>query len=72
MLPCSTAIAMVCEAEPSRSGPPEIVDPSQDAVASSLSDAKLARRVFVVTVTYAGGRTQQFSVRRERVAEVRR
>ena len=29
-------------------------------------------RVFVVTVTYAGGRTQQFSVRRERVAEVRR
>jgi hypothetical protein len=29
-------------------------------------------RVFVVTVTYAGGRTRQFSVRRERVAEVRR
>jgi hypothetical protein len=29
-------------------------------------------RVFVLTVTYAGGRTQQFSVRRERVAEVRR
>src|SRR6516165_8672571 len=28
-------------------------------------------RVFVVTVTYAGGRVQQFSVRRERVAEVR-
>jgi hypothetical protein len=28
-------------------------------------------RVFVLTVTYAGGRTQQFSVRRERVAEVR-
>jgi hypothetical protein len=28
--------------------------------------------VFVLTVTYAGGRTQQFSVRRERVAEVRR
>ena len=28
-------------------------------------------RVFVVTVTY-GGRTQQISVRRERVAEVRR
>ena len=28
--------------------------------------------VFVVTVTYAGGRTQQFSVRRERVPEVRR
>ena len=25
----------------------------------------------VLTVTYAGGRTQQFSVRRERVAEVR-
>src|SRR5438045_4308787 len=29
-------------------------------------------RVFVLTVTYAGGRTQQLSVRRERVAEVRR
>src|SRR6266513_4966694 len=29
-------------------------------------------QVFVLTVTYAGGRTQQFSVRRERVAEVRR
>jgi hypothetical protein len=29
-------------------------------------------QVFVLTVTYAGGRTRQFSVRRERVAEVRR
>jgi hypothetical protein len=29
-------------------------------------------RVFVLTVSYAGGRTRQFSVRRERVAEVRR
>jgi uncharacterized protein DUF6788 len=29
-------------------------------------------RVFVLTVTYPGGRTQQFSVGRERVAEVRR
>src|SRR6202161_2757373 len=29
-------------------------------------------RVFVVTVTYPGQRTRQFSVRRERVAEVRR
>ena len=29
-------------------------------------------RVFVLTVSYAGGRTQQISVRRERVAEVRR
>src|SRR6516162_4245033 len=29
-------------------------------------------RVFVLTVTYAGGRVQQFSVRRERGAEVRR
>src|SRR5437016_13895079 len=29
-------------------------------------------RVFVLTVTYAGGRTRQFSVRRERVTEVRR
>lgn len=28
-------------------------------------------RVFVLTVTYAGGRTRQFSVRRERVVEVR-
>jgi hypothetical protein len=28
--------------------------------------------VFVLTVTYAGGRTRQISVRRERVAEVRR
>src|SRR4030081_239561 len=28
--------------------------------------------VFVLTVTYAGGRTRQLSVRRERVAEVRR
>jgi hypothetical protein len=28
--------------------------------------------VFVLTVTYAGGRTRQFSVRRERVGEVRR
>src|SRR5215469_8119402 len=29
-------------------------------------------RVFVLTVTYPGQRTRQFSVRRERVAEVRR
>ena len=29
-------------------------------------------RVFVLTVTYPGGRTRQFSVRRERVEEVRR
>jgi hypothetical protein len=29
-------------------------------------------QVFVLTVTYPGGRTRQFSVRRERVAEVRR
>jgi hypothetical protein len=29
-------------------------------------------RVFVVTVTYPGGRTRQLSVRRERVAAVRR
>ena len=38
--------------------------------------AKCARgeghRVFVLTVTYPGGRTRQFSVRRERVTEVRR
>jgi hypothetical protein len=29
-------------------------------------------QVYVLTVTYPGGRTRQFSVRRERVAEVRR
>jgi hypothetical protein len=29
-------------------------------------------RVFVLTVTYAGARTRQFSVRRERLDEVRR
>ena len=29
-------------------------------------------QVFVLTVTYPGGHTRQFSVRRERVAEVRR
>ena len=29
-------------------------------------------RVFVLTVSYPGGRTRQFSVRRERVPEVRR
>jgi hypothetical protein len=29
-------------------------------------------RVFVLTVSYAGGRTRQISVRRDRVAEVRR
>src|SRR5215204_2234736 len=29
-------------------------------------------QVFVLTVTYPGGRTRQFSLRRERVAEVRR
>lgn len=29
-------------------------------------------QVFVVTVTYPGGRTRQLSVRRERVGEVRR
>ena len=29
-------------------------------------------RVFVLTVSYPGGRTRQLSIRRERVAEVRR
>ena len=29
-------------------------------------------QVFVLTVTYPGGRTRQISVRRERIAEVRR
>ena len=32
----------------------------------------VGHRVFVLTVTYPGGRTRQFSVRRERVTEVRR
>lgn len=45
-------------------------------VRHSKDCAKCARgeghRVFVLTVTYAGGRTRQFSVRRERVTEVRR
>ena len=37
-------------------------------------NARVAKghQVFVLTVTYAGGRTRQISVRRERVAEVRR
>ena len=34
--------------------------------------AREGHHVFVLTVTYPGGRTRQFSVRRERVAEVRR
>jgi hypothetical protein len=29
-------------------------------------------QVFVLTVTYPGGRTRQISIRRERVAEIRR
>jgi len=29
-------------------------------------------QVFVLTVTYPGGRTRQYSVRREKIAEVRR
>jgi hypothetical protein len=38
-------------------------------ISSSVNcNRKLTNRL---TVTYAGGRTQQFSVRRERVAEVR-
>ena len=45
-------------------------------VRHSKGCAKCARgeghQVFVLTVTYPGGRTRQFSVRRERVAEVRR
>src|SRR5215469_16569636 len=43
---------------------------------SSKKCAKCARgeghQVFVLTVTYPGGRSRQFSIRRERVAEVRR
>lgn len=47
------------------------------AQAQGISRAEKCARgeghqVFVLTVTYAGGRTQQFSVRRERIAEVRR
>jgi hypothetical protein len=34
--------------------------------------AAKGHRVFVLTVSYAGGRTRQISVRRERVPEVRR
>ena len=34
--------------------------------------ARRRAQVFVLTVTYPGGRTRQISVRRERVAEVRR
>src|SRR3974377_1627262 len=45
-------------------------------VRHSSGCAKCARgeghQVFVLTVTYPGGRTRQFSVRRERVDEVRR
>jgi hypothetical protein len=45
-------------------------------VRHSTGCAKCARgeghQVFVLTVTYPGGRTRQFSVRRERVEEVRR
>ena len=44
-------------------------------VRHSRGCAKCARgeghQVFVLTVSYAGGRTRQFGVRRERVAEVR-
>jgi hypothetical protein len=44
-------------------------------VRHSRGCAKCARgeghQVFVLTVSYPGGRTRQFSVRRERVAEVR-
>src|SRR5215469_5593780 len=45
-------------------------------VRHSRGCAKCARgeghQVFVLTVSYPGGRTRQFGVRRERVAEVRR
>ena len=45
-------------------------------VRHSVGCPKCARgeghQVFVLTVTYPGGRTRQFSVRRERVEEVRR
>ena len=39
-----------------------------------LPEMRARRRasLFVLTVTYPGGTTHQFSVRRERVAEVRR
>src|SRR5258707_7254324 len=46
------------------------------AIRHSKDCAKCARgeghHVFVMTVTYPGGRTRELSVRRERVAEVRR
>lgn len=48
----------------------------QRTVRHSKDCPKCARgeghQVFVLTVTYRGGRTRQLSVRRERVAEVRR
>jgi len=52
-----------------------LLDYKERTVRHSKDCAKCARgeghRVFVLTVTYPGGRTRQFSVRRERVAEVR-
>jgi hypothetical protein len=48
----------------------------KNGVPYSCSLSTVARgeghRVFVLTVSYPGGRTRQFSVRRERVAEIRR
>src|SRR6478672_332109 len=47
-----------------------------NAPSATPKDARNARgeghHVFVLTVTYPGGRTRQLSVRRERVVEVRR
>jgi hypothetical protein len=49
---------------------------SERTVRHTKDCSKCARgeghQVFVLTVTYPGGRARQFSVRRERVAEVRR
>ncbi|SDR58993.1 hypothetical protein SAMN05519103_06280 [Rhizobiales bacterium GAS113] len=50
--------------------------PLERAVWHSKGCPKCARgeghQVYFLTVTYAGGRTRQFSVRRERVAGIRR
>ena len=49
-------------------GPPRVTE----ALREYPYDSGEGHQVFVLTVTYPGGRTRQFSVRRERVAEVRR
>src|SRR6516165_1304223 len=45
---------------------------SGELLRGSLLERVVGHRVFVLTVTYPGGRTRQLSVRRKRVAEVGR